>query len=145
MKMRRRSILDIIGEYMEELERVADQMFEARFIEQPSWDTASATLEPLTNVFISAKEVIITADLPCVDVKAITVKALKRDIIEIKAKTQRTISFDEFGIIHRKGKFSNFYVQVAVPVPVNTTKMKTLCKHGILEVRIPRKLGYSVQ
>ena len=145
MKKRERPILNITDEYMAELGKEVDRMFEARFIERPSWDVSSATLEPLSNMLVLSREVVITADLPCSDMKSITVKASKRNIIEISAKTKRTISFDEFGITHRRGKFSSFFARISIPVPVNITKMKTLCRNGILEVRIPRKLGHSTK
>jgi len=124
---------------MEEMSKEMYRMLETRSIERLNWHVASATLEPLTYVSVSAKEVIITADLPCSDMKSVNIKPLKKNIIEIKAKTKRIISFDEFGITHRRGKFSNFYAQIAVPIPVNMAKMKMRCKNGIVEVHIPRK------
>lgn len=139
MAKRKSSFVDVIAGYIDELERVANQILESRYPEKPSWDIAKSVLEPLTNVFVTVGEVVITADLPCVNTAAISVKAVGPNVIEIKANTIRKISFSEFGITHRKGEFSGFYSQVSIPVPVDMRKMSITCKRSVLEIRIPRK------
>ena len=72
-KMRRkRSIFDILRERMEELEAIAEEMLD-QFVEKPSWDTSSQSLEPLCDVSVRSDSVIVTADLPRVDPKSIRV------------------------------------------------------------------------
>jgi len=142
---RKRSIFEIIREHVEDLEAFADKLMESALMERPSWDLQSCCLEPLCSVFVSADEVVVTADLPNIDPRNIKVEAAEEDLIEITAKMKRKLHFEDFGITHRQGEFSAFRCQTRIPVPVDTKKMKTQFKRGILEVHLPRKKGYKIK
>jgi len=131
-------------EHVEDLEAFADKLMEST-LERPSWDLQSCCLEPLCSVFVSADEVVVTADLPNIDPKNIKVEPVEEDLIEITAKMKRKIHFTDFGITHRQGEFSAFRCQTSIPVSVDTKKMKTQFKRGILEVHLPRKKGYQIK
>ncbi len=138
-KRRKRSIFEIMNEYMEDFRTWAEDMIESVVAERPSWDIGSCCLEPLCNVFITVDEAVVTADLPNTDPKSIKVEAVSEDSIEIRAKMKRRLRFDDFGITHRRGEFSSFRCQVHIPVPINTKQIKTSFKRGVLEVHLPRK------
>ena len=141
---RRRSIFDIMREHIEEFEEIADEMFE-RFMERPSWDVSTHSLEPLCNVSVSSDRVIVTADLPKVDPKSIRVNGIADDLIEITAKMRVKVNFEDLGITHRKGEFSCFSCRVPLPVPVDTSKARARFRRGILEIMLPRKRGYEIK
>ena len=145
IKRRRRSIFEIMREHVEDLEAFADELMESALIERPSWDLQSCCLEPLCSVFVSADEVVVTADLPNIDPKNIKVEAAGEDLIEITAKMRKKLHFEDFGITHRQGEFSAFRCQTRIPVPVNIKQMKTQFKRGILEIHLPRKKGYRIR
>jgi len=145
IRRRKRSIFEIIREHVEDLEAFADKLMESALMERPSWDLQSCCLEPLCSVFVSADEVVVTADLPNIDPKNIKVETVGEDLIEITAKMKRKLHFEDFGITHRQGEFSAFRCQTRIPVPVDTKKMKTQFKRGILEVHLPRKKGYKIK
>jgi len=130
-----------MGEYMEDLEEMAEELVESAVAERPSWDVRSACLEPLCNIFVAADEVVVTADLPYVEPETVKVEAVNEDLIEIGAKMRQKLRFDDFGITHRRGEFSSFRCQARIPVPVNMERMKIYFKRGILEVHLPRKRG----
>ena len=142
---RRKDLFELMRNYFKDWETFADELLESARIERPSWDIESCCLEPLCNVFVSADEVVVTADLPNINLKSIRVEAIDTDTIEIKAGMKRKIRFHDFGITHREGEFNSFRCQVNIPVPVDVKKMKTKFKRGILEVRIPRKKGYKIK
>ena len=144
-RQRRRSIFDLIKEYIEDVEALAEEFLEPTFAERPSWDVKSCCLEPLCSVFVAPDEVIVTADLPNINPDTIKVKPISADALEIKAEMKRKISFDEFGITHRKGEFQFFRCQIGIPVRVNIDRIKTQFKRGILEVHLPRKKGYRIK
>jgi HSP20 family molecular chaperone IbpA len=144
-RRRKRSIFGIMSEYMEEFKALADELMESTFAERPSWNTESCCLEPLCNVFVTPDEVVITADLPNAEHESVKVEALSEDLIEITAKMKRKMRFDDFGITHREGEFSSLRCQPRIPVSVDTKRMKISFKHGILEIRFPRKRGYEIK
>ena len=144
-KRRKRSIFEVMNEYVENFRIWAEEIIESAVAERPRWDVKSCCLEPLCNVFITIDEAVVTADLPNTDPKNIKVKAVSEDSIEIRAKMKRKLQFDYFGITHRRGEFSSFRCQVHIPVPVDTKQMKIDFKRGVLEVRLPRKKGYEIK
>jgi len=144
-RKRRRSIFELMREYMEDLEAAAEEMAELAVAERPSWDVRSSCLEPLCNVFVTTDEVVVTADLPYTEPETVKVEAISEDRLEIGAKMRQKMRFDDFGITHRKGEFSSFRCQVRVPVPVNMKRMKVYFKRGILEIHLPRRRGYEIK
>jgi len=143
-RRRKFSLFDLVSDYIENLESLSEEMGRA-FAERPSWDTRTCCIEPLCSVFIVADEVVVTADLPNTKPDTIKVEPVNRDLLEIKAEMKRKISFDEFGITHRQGEFQFFRCQARIPVPVDTKRIKTQFKRGILEVHLPRKKSYRIR
>ena len=144
-KRRRRSIFDLMGEYMEDFKTWAEELIESVVAERPSWDTRACCLEPLCNVFVTIDDVVVTADLPNTNPESVRVKAVGEDLIEIRAEMRRKLRFDDFGITHRRGEFSFFRCQVRIPVPVDTEQMKIDFKRGVVEARLPRKRSYEIR
>ena len=142
---KKRSIFEIMSEYMENLDTWADELLDSIVSDRPSWDVQSRCLEPLCNIFVTADEVVVTADLPYAQPETVEVEALGENLIEISAKMKRKVRFDDFGISHRKGEFSSFRSRTRIPVPVETERMKIHFKRGILEVHLPRKKGYRIK
>ena len=144
-RQRKRSIFDVMSDYVEDFKTWAEEMIEFAAGERPSWDIESCSLEPLCNIFVTTKEVVVTADLPYTEPKMVRVEAIGEDMIEIEAKMKQKVHFDDFGITHRKGEFSSFLCQPRIPVPIKPEQMKISFKHGILEIRLPRKKGYEIK
>jgi len=144
-RRRRRSIFEILSEYIEDLEAMAEEWMEYAFAERPSWDVTTGCLEPLRNVFVTSDEVIITVDLPFAEPETVEVEAVSDDLIEVKAKMRRRLRFDDFGVFHREGEFYSYHCRTRIPVPVEMERMRVQFKRGILEVHLPRKRGYRIR
>jgi len=140
---KKRSIFDIMGEYFENLEEMAEQL-EETLMGRPSWNQKACTMEPLHDIMVTPTEAIVTFDLPYTQENTIQVKPIDKNTIEISAKMRRRIRFDDFGITHYKGEFQTFHCHTRIPVPVYMDKMEIRFKKGILEVRLPRKREYII-
>lgn len=98
------------------------------------------SIKPLSSVLISEKEVIITADMPCVDPSSISVRILKEDLVGISARIKDRVCLKDFGITHREGTFDGYHDQIHIPVEVDAKRKPVVrCVKGILEVRVVRK------
>ena len=139
---RRRSIIDLINEYVEEMEALAEELLP---IQHPSWNIEAHTIEPLCNVFVAPNQVVVTADLPFSDPNSIKVEPIDDKTLEISARMKRRVCCEDLGIIHHKGEFSTFNCQTRISVPVDMKKRDVKFKKGILEVRLPRKKGYEIK
>ena len=138
-KREKPSTFDMMEKYLEEIEALADELMASAFPEGPSWNTETCCLQALSNVFITSREVIVTADLPNIEPETVKVEAVDENLIEITAKMKKKVRFADLGIYHRQGEFSFLRCQGRVHVAFDAEKMKISCKGGILEGRFPRK------
>lgn len=141
---RRKSIFDIVQEYMKDFEELADEVIE-KFMERPSWDVSAQSLEPLCDVYVSHDKVIVTADLPKADPESIRINGISDDLIEITARIRIKVNFEDLGVTHRRGEFTCFTCRVPLPVPVDVNRAKARFLKGILEITLPRKKGYEIR
>ena len=139
MEERRRSLFDIVREYIEAFEEYVDQVMSRSFLERPSWDASSSSIEPLSNVEVTPSDVIITADLPFAKPDTIEVNIVGDNLVEIKAEMRRRVRFDDFGVRHFSGEFSHFHTQIRTPVCLEPRITAMDFKAGVLRVRIPRR------
>lgn len=137
-KKKRQAIFDLIRDYVEELEELKEGLIFPP-MEHPSWDIRECSLEPLCSIFVSGKEVTVTADLPYAQPDSIKVEPVNDDRLEITAEMKRKVNFKELGIHHHEGEFSSFSCQTSIPVPVDVDHLTTSLKHGVLEIHLPRK------
>jgi len=138
-KPRKRSIFDVMGEYVEAFDALADELLETTFPEGPSWNTETCCLQALSNVFVTTKEVVVTADMPNIEPETVKVEAVDEKVIQITAKMKKKVRFADLGICHRQGEFSALRCQDRIQVAFDSEKMKIAFTGGILEVRFPRK------
>lgn len=101
-------------------------------------DRMARTIEPLHELRVTPTEVIVTADLPMTEEKAVHVTPLDDRTLEIRAKMTRKVSFEKFGVVHHEGEYQTFHSHTHIPVPVQMDKMKMKFKKGMLEVHLPR-------
>jgi len=135
---KRRATSNKIDEYFEDMERWAEQVRET-FTEKPSWDLENCAIEPLRDMTVTPREVIVTVDLPYAEKKTVQVKAVDAASLEILAEMKRKIRLHELGVTYREGVIQRFHSWIHIPVRVDMQKMKVQQKKGILEIKLPRK------
>ncbi|HER54344.1 MAG TPA: Hsp20/alpha crystallin family protein [Candidatus Bathyarchaeota archaeon] len=133
------SSFEEMEEYLQKIEELAQEVMATAFPEGPSWNTETCCLHALSNIFITPREVIVTADLPYIEPETVQVNALDENHIEIIAKMKKKVNFNDLGICHRQGEFSFLRCQGRLQVAIIADKMQISCEDGILEVRFPRK------
>jgi len=144
-KREKSSSFDEMEKYLEEIGALAEEVMASAFPEGPSWNTKTCCLHALSNVFITPREIIVTADLPNIEPETIKVKAVNENLIEITAKMKKKVRFADFGIVHRQGEFSLLRCQGRLHVAIDAEKMQISCNEGILEARFPRKNVHEIE
>ncbi len=144
-KREKSSSFDAMEKYLEEIGALAEEVMACAFPEGPSWNTKTCCLHALSNVFITPREVIVTADLPNIEPETVKVEAVNENLIEITAKMKKKVRFEDLGICHRQGEFSFLRCQGRVHVAIDTEKMEISHEGGILEVRFPRKSAHKIE
>ena len=138
-KTQKRSIFDIMGEYVEEVNALANEVAKSVFTEGPSWNTETCCLQALSNIFVTSTEVIITADLPNIEPETVKIETVDENLIQITATMKKKVKFTDLGIYHRQGEFSSLRCQDKIQVAIDAEKMENTFIGGVLEVRFPRK------
>ena len=135
---RKRSVSEIIDEYFADFDKWAED-FKEVFTDRPSWNLRNCSIEPLRDMTITPKEVLVTVDLPFTSKSTVKVEPVSTNALEITAKMKRKIRLHDLGIAYCKGEFEKFHSHMLIPVSVNMKKMDVQYKKGILEIHIPRK------
>lgn len=110
---------------------------------QPSWDINRQCLEPLVEVRETEEEVVVTADLPCVNKENIEITVEEKNLT-INAEMKNEMQFESWGGVHRKIKFNSFRKNVTLPSKVNPDKSEAKFRKGLLEVRLKKKTGKKI-
>ncbi|MCW4015975.1 MAG: Hsp20/alpha crystallin family protein [Candidatus Bathyarchaeota archaeon] len=139
------SSFDEMEKYIEEIEALANELVASAFPEGPSWNTETCCLHALSNVFITPREVIVTADLPNIEPETVKVEAVDENLIEITAKMKKKVRFADLGVCHRQGEFSFLRCKGRINVAIDAENMTISCEEGILEVRFPRKKMHKIE
>jgi HSP20 family protein len=136
MERRRRSIFEYIDELRSRFEELFNE-FEERF-ERPMSNFEKRCLEPLTEIKETPSEIIVTVDLPCVRKEDVKLHATE-NMLTIEALMYRKIKFDKLKAIYHKTEFQSYHKTVRLPSLVDPENARARFKHGILEVRLPKK------
>ncbi len=121
-------IFDIIDEMDRRMKRLMDRVF---FDIGDLYDMERRELKPLTQIYETDDEVIVTLDIPCVSKDSIELKATE-DTLHIKARMDRCIRISNV-------EFENYSRSIRLPARVDAKHAKASFKDGILQVRLPKK------
>lgn len=112
--------------------------------DEPSWDIDRRCLDPLVQIREMEDEVIVTADLPCVDKEDIDV-SVEENSLKIRAKTKQDLQFERWGGIHRRVRFNSFRKNIKLPSQVDPDEAEAEFKKGVLKVRLKKKEGKQIE
>lgn len=112
--------------------------------EQPSWDITRGCLDPLVQVRETEEEVIVKADLPCVEKENIEV-SVEENNLTINAQMKNEMQFESWGGVHRKIKFNSFRKNISLPARVNPNESEAKFRKGLLEIRLKKKAGKKIK
>ena len=137
---RRKSIFSIYNQFFEEMEKSFVDFFKLKPLGKDFWsfDSDLCCLEPLSDVRVTSREVIVTVDLPHVKKEDISIHSTESSI-EIEAKTGKIIKFEKWSTEGYQKEFNYFHKVVRLPLKVDPEKSKATFKNGMLMLTLPRK------
>jgi HSP20 family protein len=112
----------------------------------PHWWRASETwmpfgVTPATDVVENDKDIRITAELPGLDAKDITV-SVNDNYVTIKGKKEEETKEEKKGYFRQERSYGEFQRVVALPPEIaNTDKAEATMSKGILTITVPKKAG----
>jgi HSP20 family protein len=112
----------------------------------PHWWRASESympfgVSPATDVVENDKDIKITAELPGLDAKDITV-TVNDSYVTIKGKKEEETREEKKGYFRQERSYGEFQRVVALPPDIsNTEKAEAVMNKGILTITVPKKAG----
>jgi HSP20 family protein len=123
-----------------EFDRSMDRVFDELLMRTPRRPVSPMTVrawEPPIEMFETATEVIVRAELPNVDPKKVDI-AVVEDLLTLKGETKHEEEHKERNYFYRELVYGTFTRTIKLPAPVKGPEAKAVYKDGVLEVTIPK-------
>jgi HSP20 family protein len=135
----RKKLVDRMRDFFADVERDIFEAFGEFYEAHCSWDPEELCLEPLTNLIETENEIIITADLPYVNIENIDLH-VSEDMLHLEATLDQGVKYAQWGTIQRNLEFQKFRKFIKLPPNIDSEQIGASFKNGILEIRIPKKI-----
>ena len=130
-------IYDDIERIRRKMEKIMEKIMEE--IEKPMWDYRTKCLEPLVTITDKEEEIVVKVDLPCVRKEEIKLTATEKTLT-IEATLKEAYKMMRLTTT-RETRFEHFKKTIKLPSEVQPEKARAKFKNGILEIRLPKKIG----
>lgn len=95
---------------------------------------------PALDLYDRGDEVVIEADLPGVQPDDVEVEVTDHHL-RIRGQVRRTEERQEAGVYRQERRFGSFMRTVALPEDVDPERATASFRHGVLQLRLPKKEG----
>jgi HSP20 family protein len=120
------------------LQEQFNRLFDENFLRRFGEDSALTAWAPAVDIYETADELVVTADLPGVNEKNLDVRVENNSLtIRGERKFEQTVSEENFLRVERTyGSFSRSF---SLPSTVNAEAIKAEYRNGVLTVRMPKR------
>jgi len=136
----RRGEVDPFRDLQQEMNRLFDDFFRG-FPLAPRWgegETALAAFSPRVDVSETDKDVTISAELPGLNEKNVTVE-LDDSAVTIRGEKKEETEDKGKNWYRREQSYGSFHRVVPLPAAVDGEKAKATFKKGVLEITVPKR------
>jgi HSP20 family protein len=121
------------------LDRLFDEFTGLRPTRTMSRSLETLSWQPAVEVSETESEVLVKAELPGVDPKDVDI-SLTENQLSLKAETRHQEEEKNRNFIRREMRYGSFLRVLELPAVVNSGEAKAVFKHGILELRMPKRV-----
>ncbi len=141
---KRKTFFDLFDEIRSEMDRMWEETMGSMLLDTPMCDVSKRVLEPLTHIYETEEEVIVTADLPFAKKEDIKVQ-ITENLINLEAPLKPCFKMTPTGPIRRETEFNVFKKTIKLPAYVDAKKAKGKFRNGMLQITAPKKIeGYEI-
>lgn len=119
---------------IEDITRKMDEVMDYLLRDTELYDIEKKEIKPLTHIIETEDEVIVTLDLPYISKKDISIKSTE-DTLVIKANCNNKIRLPNIDT-----EFRCYSKSIKLPIKVEPRHAKAYFNHGVLQIRLPKKL-----
>lgn len=116
------------------INRIFDDVVRSKDVED---DMNLYTWKPAVDIYDDKDSLVITAELPGVDKKDVSVE-IKDNIVSIKGERLKDKEINEENYYRKERSYGSFYRAFTLPSAVNSDKINAVFKDGMLKVEIPK-------
>jgi len=123
------------------IKREMDKMFDDFFKRSERGFSSKTGIKdfsiPLSDVIKNNNEIVINLDMPDVDKKDI-ILSVRDNILEVKAEKKHEAKIEKRGMYRYERSYSGFHRSLSLPENVDSDRMKSEYKDGVLKIIIPK-------
>ena len=119
------------------LRKSVNRMFDELVLRNPRVVTPPEEWKPAVEMYETASDVIIRAELPNIDPKKMEI-TVTEDILTLRGETEHEEEQKNRNYFYRELAYGTFTRTLKLPVPVKGPEAKATYKDGVLEVTIPK-------
>lgn len=93
--------------------------------------------QPLSDIKVKKNVIVARIALPGINKKDVLLNVGK-DFIEVKVEKKEESKEEGRGFLMQEKSYSGFFRRLPLPMPVNSSKMESSFRDGILEIRMPK-------
>lgn len=122
-----------LGDIQQEMNR----LFDSFFGRPSSARTGERVWAPLTDVYETKDDLVVSLELPGIREKEVNV-SITGDLLVVKGerKFESETNEDSFHRVERA--YGRFERSIALPIPVQADKVKATYRDGVLEIKLPK-------
>ena len=121
-----------VGDIQSEVNRLFDSFFG-----RPSQVGVERVWAPAVDLYETADEVVVSADLPGMNEKDIHL-SITGEMLTIRGERQWPQGVTQEGVYRSERWFGKFERTLALPIPVQSDKVKASYRDGVLTVKLPK-------
>lgn len=119
------------------ISRIFQYIYEENGQPIPSHSHAIMNHIPAADIFSTSDDLIIEIELPGVRQEDIDISILRNRIV-VNALKYECFSEKKVNFVCMERNFGRFIKTIDIPCPVNTTKIKAICRDGLLTIILPK-------
>ena len=104
---------------------------------QPSWSEPISEFNAKIDVKETDKEIVVTAEIPGVDMKDINV-SIKEDTLQLTGEKKQEKEEKHKGYYRMERSYGSFYRVIPLPAQVDRSAVHASYKHGVVTVVLPK-------
>ena len=108
----------------------------------PRISAATPHRTPKVDIIDREKEICVRAELPGIEKDDLSV-SIQDDVLTIQACVSKDTQEDEGNYYRREMVHGEYRRALQLPAPVEAEKARASFKHGIVEIVVPKKAGYT--
>jgi HSP20 family protein len=125
---------------LEDVRSEMNRLFDESILKFPKGTNGDTPWAPAVDIIDQKDNILVKADLPGLTKDQIEVN-VQDDVLTIKGEKKEEKEVKEKDYVRTERSYGSFYRSFVLPTTVDAKNVKASCKDGVLEIKLPKKVG----